>query len=889
MVDHDNITPWLLRSKVIPPRQLNKVIERQELLARLDDGARGSLIILEAPGGYGKSNLLSQWRARRTQRDDTVCWLSVDEADDAQTFLAYLSFAAHVGGIDASSTGLMNFEFTTEKSLAQMIYQLLALLERHERPVRMVIDDFERLDDAVVEATMPLLLRRLPSNVTLVIASREPVGIRTVDFEHRGLVMRLGPQHLGFVREEIAELWGARLTTRQIAKLEAQTEGWPVLVCMLLTAYDMSAFDIRHLEEVSYNDQSIMTYFEQKILMRLPSSMREFLRLCSVLDDVNDDVVEHVLEWPDPAEALNVLSSLEAFASPIAGQKVGYRLHPMMREYLRHKLRDEDPDTYLALHRRLAAYFSRTGNHVNAVRSALECDDRDVVLETLEATRAVVLWMQEGLVEYRVIDQYLDEETVLSSPTAGLMRVLILMKKGRQSEAGELYGKVATAHADRIADDKTLFASAFACRILLSTYRGLYVASDDIVAFQKSLDELTEANGTFLGFILTIKCLTLHQRGRFSESIQYGKQAISALRDVSSVYGEFFIQLHLSMIAEITSTKEELHTDFRRVSHIVRTSLCYDDGVRVLYEILKKESEHERVPLDQSGLERLNNTAIKLLKKEGWIDIYAAAVRTLSEKLFIVGSHDEALITIETFAQFADRNDMIYLRDICHAQRALLLAWSDDVEAASAALGDITPYCSDSAQYLERAPWRAGEAIGEVELALARFGSRESTVDQWRAYRDTHGALGNARLSGRFSALLAMVNKKDPTTDLKILADVLSSGFDRSIALYEAPLQQVCEADASPASAVILARLRELRAQRQGQFSTHHGAGLFSEKEVTVIRELSTGMSDKEIALVIGMTEHGVRYHLKKIYQKLSVRSRTEAVDKARRMDGLLP
>ncbi|MEM6913314.1 MAG: LuxR C-terminal-related transcriptional regulator [Pseudomonadota bacterium] len=889
MVEHFNIAPWLLRSKVMPPRQLTSVIERETLLERLDDAMLGALIVLEAPGGYGKSSLLSQWRARRHAAGETVCWLSVDEDDDAQTLLAYLAFAAHVSGIDAASTDLMSFEFTIDKDIVQTIYQFLAMLERHDAPVRIVIDDFERLDSAVVNAAMPLLLRRLPANVTIVIASREPVGLNTVDLDHRGLVGRFGPHDLQFVHSEIADLWGARLTKRQMARLETQTEGWPVLICMLLTAYDMGTFDIRHIDDVSYSDQSIMTYFEQKILMRLDPKTREFLHRCSVFDEIDFDLVEQVLEWPDPKEALSQLTGLEAFASPLPGPEAGYRLHPMMREYLRHRLQDSDPDLYEGLYRRLARFFSDRGNHVRAVRSALKCRDRQVVLETIEATRAVVLWFQEGLVEFRAIDQCLDDETVLASPTAGLMRVLILIKRGRQFEAGELYQSVTEAHADRIAADTTLSASAFACRIMLSIYRGRYVDPADIDGFQRHIRTLSEESGAFVGFILTIKCVACHQQGRLDESIDYGQQAITILREIGSLYGEFFIHLHLSMIAGLTGHLEEMHTEFKRVSSIVRTTLGYDDGARILYEVLKKESEHEAAPLDQKGVERLNNIAIKLLKKEGWLDIYAAAARTLSEKLYLTGAYSEALMAVETFAEFAERNDMVYLGDVCAAQRALLLAWMGDDDGARAALSQARFYAENKEQYLSIAPWRAGEALGEAELSVAALDADDDQLMRWSRYRDIHRGFGNTRVATRLSVLLAIKDGRQIKEGTRILAEGLGRRFDRAIVFSDAALREVCTSDESkPHGELILSRLNSLRAQRRRMADVDQGARLFSEKEITVLRELSAGQSDKEIALVIGMTEHGVRYHLKKIYQKLSVKSRTEAVDKARHLGGVL-
>ena len=46
---------------------------------------------------------------------------------------------------------------------------------------------------------------------------------------------------------------------------------------------------------------------------------------------------------------------------------------------------------------------------------------------------------------------------------------------------------------------------------------------------------------------------------------------------------------------------------------------------------------------------------------------------------------------------------------------------------------------------------------------------------------------------------------------------------------------------------------------------------------------------DKEIAAALGMTPHGVRYHIRAIFKKLGVHSRTEAVRRARALGLLAP
>jgi LuxR family maltose regulon positive regulatory protein len=42
------------------------------------------------------------------------------------------------------------------------------------------------------------------------------------------------------------------------------------------------------------------------------------------------------------------------------------------------------------------------------------------------------------------------------------------------------------------------------------------------------------------------------------------------------------------------------------------------------------------------------------------------------------------------------------------------------------------------------------------------------------------------------------------------------------------------------------------------------------------------GLSDKAIALELGITPHGVRYHLKRIYAQLGVHTREQASRKAK-------
>ena len=59
---------------------------------------------------------------------------------------------------------------------------------------------------------------------------------------------------------------------------------------------------------------------------------------------------------------------------------------------------------------------------------------------------------------------------------------------------------------------------------------------------------------------------------------------------------------------------------------------------------------------------------------------------------------------------------------------------------------------------------------------------------------------------------------------------------------------------------------------------------LLSRREQEVLAELVHGRSNKEIARILDMTEHTVKFHLKNIYAKLKTNTRTKAVIEAKRL-----
>ena len=62
-----------------------------------------------------------------------------------------------------------------------------------------------------------------------------------------------------------------------------------------------------------------------------------------------------------------------------------------------------------------------------------------------------------------------------------------------------------------------------------------------------------------------------------------------------------------------------------------------------------------------------------------------------------------------------------------------------------------------------------------------------------------------------------------------------------------------------------------------------HDAPLLTQREIEVLAAIGDGLSNKEVARRLGISQHTVKFHLESVFRKLDVKSRAEAVRKGLR------
>ena len=157
--------PGVLRSRLLPPRVPRDALRRPLLIERVQRGFAGRLVMVVAGPGYGKSTLLSQ--ALEGHADPSV-WLSCDERlRSADALVGHL-----IEGIDRLFPGVggrLPHHGAPEDLVMALCNELVQTVTDD---FLIVVDDAHALHGHPGEDALGLLVRDLPPNVHVAMASR---------------------------------------------------------------------------------------------------------------------------------------------------------------------------------------------------------------------------------------------------------------------------------------------------------------------------------------------------------------------------------------------------------------------------------------------------------------------------------------------------------------------------------------------------------------------------------------------------------------------------------------------------------------------------------------------------------------------------------------------
>jgi LuxR family maltose regulon positive regulatory protein len=884
----------LLATKLQIPPSIPHAVHRVRLVDALERAVLDhKLVLVAAPAGYGKTTTLAQWAEAS---DCLVGWLSLEaEDDDPDRFLRYLvgAWARIQPEIRDRPAGLLTGAMLPDREAVLAAF-INAAAEMPDQAA-IVLDDYHLIEDATIHSALTFLIDHLPPNVHVVIASRGEPPLPLARYRARGESAELSPADLTFSVDETGEFLNRvkelALPGDEVARLQTHLEGWIAglqLVALTLQR-GLTPVDRPH---VGGRHRFVADYLRQDVLDRLPEEVRRFLLQTSILDSLCGPLCDAVTGGSDGQRVLELLESENLFLVPLDDHRAWYRYHRLFAEVMRAELLLGDAEEVPRLHRRAAVWHLEQDLPESALAHAIAGEDLGLAVRVFEIH--VNAFLQSG--QYRTVQRWLDTIPAAwyaAYPAFDLARAGLFAFTGDFEACvrcvDDVEQRLAHVQAERA---RVPLAKVTAIRCAIACMQNDLVRAEALAA--RALRDLPEEDAAFRGLIhgalgdsyrqngrwheaeawyvkaleyahtpaLRVELVHIFgaladldlRRGRLGRALEYWRRALSASQEPEN-WGRLelpvtgWVLLRLGELSYERNRLEEAREYIRR--GLERAELGGD--VRALIAGYVIAARVRLTAGEEEAAADFLERARPLLDQALWSDWTSRYERCRIELWLAQGRLRDAVDRVETALQdetFLGRPESEPAR-LAFA-RVLFASGEPQARARANALLDQVLGAAE-------AEGRTGVAI---EALAIRALARRSAGDEPAALRDAERALRLAEPEGyvRLFADLGLPM-------VRLLEEVRARGVMPDYA------ERLLEASGAGS-----------QLDAAGEPSLPEP---LSPREREILRLMSAGLTNREIAQQLFVSPETVKKHGASIFAKLAVGNRTEAAARARAM-GLL-
>jgi LuxR family transcriptional regulator, maltose regulon positive regulatory protein len=409
------------------PRVRERLVPRTTLIRRLTGSSDVPLVLVVAPGGYGKTTVLSQWDDHDSR---PFAWITLDEGDnDSGRLLA--SVASVLDAIEPVDRSLRAALAAPRPKAPDLLPMLVSALQDRSRRFVLVLDDVHMIRNEKSLRALATIADNMPWGSQLALASREEprvaVGRRRanrniVELRFRDLVMTSSQS------AELLRLTGIQLDRGSLDSIVEVAEGWPAALYLATLSLGRCP-DSAAATRFGGDDRLIADYLRDEVLSGLVPDRLEFLRRTAVLDLLSPSLCDAILEGTDSARVLAELERSHVLVFP-ADEPGYHRYHRLFAGLLRAELRAVEPELEPELHRRAARWHGRRGDTDSAIAHAVSARDGGLAGDLMWANLLRYVSQGRHSPVPRWLDGFTDEEI-------GAHPSLALVAAGHQIARGD--------------------------------------------------------------------------------------------------------------------------------------------------------------------------------------------------------------------------------------------------------------------------------------------------------------------------------------------------------------------------------------------------------------------------------------------------------------------
>lgn len=887
----------ILATKLYIPPPRPKVVLRPRLIEQLNDGLARSckLTLISAPAGFGKTTLVSEWIIGCKH---PVIWLSLDEGDsDLARFLMYFTAALQKVRENFGTGVLEMLQSPQPPSNESILTTLLNEIAAIPDNFIFVLDDYHIIDSKPVDDALAFLLEHLPPQMHLIITTREDPDLPLARLRARGQLTELRAADLRFTPTEAAEflnqMMGLNLSVENIAALETRTEGWiaglQLAALSLQGQSDVAGF----IKSFTGSHRFVLDYLMEEVLQKQSKSIQTFLLRTSILERLCGPLCDAVLLDPTASgqETLEYLEHANMFIVPLDNERRWYRYHHLFGDLLRKRNEQKLTSEEIAeLHIHASKWLENNGLIFKAFIHATAANDFEraerlmelkemplhlpgvpmTILKWLESlpvslldSKPALWWKQAAMILAN--NQAIGVEEKLQATEAALA-----LKNPPNTEMDEwsrnLVGKIAVARA-----------------ILAQT---LYQVETSLVYVNRAMEYLHPNNTAYRSSATQILGFAHYILGDRDAAEQAYIKSLSLAQAAEDNEGVF---LAITRLGQVHELRNQLHQAAEKYQHALQligedpipfASVVYLGLARIYFEWNDLDTAEKYGELSfQLGL--LNDQVID---------------RAILSQLFMSGIRltQGDLVGAASFLAQAEQNtrqkDFAVRLPSIAAQQVMIYLSQGNIDAAA----------QIAQQYdLPLLQARTLLAQGALPAALA-------VLESYRRQMEEKGWKNNLLLTQVLQAL-ALHLQGDNASARQVLAEALTlaepGGFIRLFVDYGEPMRLFIKdfrlwIEKNPGERnqpmmeyvdkILAAFTSPMEMNPSKSISVKTGlVEPLSPRELEVLHLIAQGLSNQVIGKRLFLALDTVKGHNRKIFGKLQVQNRTEAIVRAREL-GLL-
>jgi LuxR family maltose regulon positive regulatory protein len=910
----------ILTTKLYIPPPRPDLVPRPYLVERLDEALRlgHRLTLVSASAGSGKTTLLSEWAATSNLQSPIsnlqFCWLFLDEDDnDPARFWTYVVAALQTIRPQLARSVLPMLQGPQPPPVRSILTLLLNEVAALSGPIVLVLDDYHLVTARAIHDGVAFLLDHLPRQLHLVIATRADPPLPIARLRARGQLTELRADDLRFTAGEVATflngVMGLNLQPEDVAALEARTEGW--ISGLHLAALSMQGREDAHafVEAFTGGHHYILDYLIEEVLSRQPEPVQRFLLQTSILDrlcaPLCDAVVGEIGDWrlevgsrQSPISnlrsqhVLDYLESSNLFVIPLDDERHWCRYHHLFGDLLRKRLGQSPPlstpsagetsplsppqtggtkgGTLEELHRRASQWYEENGLLEQAVKHARAAGDSERIAQMAERATGDSLLDARLTTLLRWVNA-LPKDVLRAHPRLQIYRAWALFMNGHLEAAQRALGDCRRA-LETLPPSPENDALRRALTRLLDTIdmiaQGFMYGVDNRIAkaikvCSQARDIALEDGRVFLAAQATEGlALAQYHQGRLRASAQSCQQVIDL-----AVQGAAQAPLAAAGYVELAGIHIEWN-DLEKAADLLdeALALCREWGiVQTLNEAYTAQSHLLQVRGDIEGAWGVLETAREFGSMEGDYSLVNFRLATQQARLNLAaGEPEKAVRWVEgTLAAFLSGRQLpaAFVETLQTTLARAYLA-RGEAEEALAALEPLLPPAE-----------AAGAFLHVIEVCVLKALALQALGDTSAALVALERSLALAEPEGYVRTYL---NEGPPMA--RLLREAASSGIHAEYANELLSAFQVSE----------YGRTGEMPPPTLPHPHTQPLTEPLTPRELDVLHLISQGLSNKDIAEKLVIALNTVKRHTSSIYGKLGVKSRTQAIARAREL-GLVP